>query len=80
MGSVMLSICRCKLVLYSAGSGVNSVHVVMSGLSMRLLFLVHVYKCCRYGCMYNLATLLLVCVDVMVMSNTYAASCIGDGV
>ena len=24
---------------------------------------------CRYGCMYSLAALVLVCVDVMVMSS-----------
>ena len=27
---------------------------------------------CRYGCMYFLAALVLVCVDVMVMSSAYA--------
>ena len=35
MGSVMLSICSC--VVYSAGSGVKRVHVVLSGWRMRLL-------------------------------------------
>ena len=42
MGSVMLSICSC--VLYSAGSGVKRVHVVLSGLRMRLV--------CLSPCMY----------------------------
>ena len=37
MGSVMLSICSLSCVLYSAGSGVKRVHVVLSGLRMRLL-------------------------------------------
>ena len=37
MGSVVLSICRSSCVLYSAGSGVKRVHVVLSGL--RMLFL-----------------------------------------
>ena len=37
MGSVMLSICSPSCVLYSAGSGVKRVHVVLSGLRMRLL-------------------------------------------
>ena len=37
MGSVMLSICSSSCVLYSAGSGVNRVHVVLSGLRMRCL-------------------------------------------
>ena len=40
---------------------------VLSGLSMRLLYFVHVCIRCRYGCMYVLAAFLLVCVDVMVM-------------
>ena len=35
MGSVM-SICSSMCVLYSAGSGVKRVHVVLSGLRMRL--------------------------------------------
>ena len=36
MESVMLSICSSSCVLYSAGSGVKRVHVVLSGLRMRL--------------------------------------------
>ena len=36
MGSVMLSICSSSCVLYSARSGVKRVHVVLSGLRMRL--------------------------------------------
>ena len=36
MGSVVLSICRASCVQYSAGSGVKRVHVVLSGLRMRL--------------------------------------------
>ena len=36
MGSVMLSICSSSCVLYSAGSGVKRMHVVLSGLKMRL--------------------------------------------
>ena len=36
MGSVMLSICCSSCVLYSVGSGVKRVHVVLSGLRMRL--------------------------------------------
>ena len=35
MGSVMLSICSSSCVLYSAGSDVKRVHVVLSGLRMR---------------------------------------------
>ena len=36
MGSVMLYICSSSCVLYSAGSGVKRVHVVLFGLRMRL--------------------------------------------
>ena len=36
MGSVMLSICSSGCVLYSSGSGMKRVHVVLSGLRMRL--------------------------------------------
>ena len=38
MGSAMLFIMRCRLLLYSAGSGVNRVQVVLSlaGFGMRL--------------------------------------------
>ena len=36
MRSVMLSICSSSCVLYSDGSGVKKVHVVLSGLRMRL--------------------------------------------
>ena len=61
MVSTVLFIFRSRLLLYSAGSGVNRVQVVLSGFSVKLL--------CRYGCRYFLAALVLVCVDVMVMSS-----------
>ena len=32
---------------------------------------------CRYGCMYFLTALVLVCVDVMVMSSSYSMTCTG---
>ena len=35
MGSALLSILRSRLLLYSAGSGVNRVQVVLSGFSVR---------------------------------------------
>ena len=54
---------------YSAGSGVNRVQVVLSGFSMRLFCFVQTKNLCRYGCIYFLAALVLVCVDVMVMSS-----------
>ena len=45
MGSVMLSIYSSSCVLYSAGSVVKRVHVVLSGLRMRLVV-------CPSPCMY----------------------------
>ena len=44
MESVLLSSCSSSCVLYSAGSGVKRVHVVLSGLRMRLfesMYVVH---------------------------------------
>ena len=61
---------RSRLLLYSAGSGVNRVQVVLSGFSVRLFCFVQAKTLCRYGCMYCFAALVLVCVDVMVMSST----------
>ena len=54
---------------YSAGSGVNRVQVVLSGCSKRLFCFVKAKTLYRYGCMYFLAALVLVCVDVIVMSS-----------
>ena len=42
IGRVVLLICISSCVLYSAGSGVKRVHVVLSGLRMRLFVCVHV--------------------------------------
>ena len=47
----------------------NRVRVVLSGFRVRLFCFVHAKTLCRYGCMYLLAVLVLVCVDVMVMSS-----------
>ena len=38
----------------------------------------HVCICCRYECMFSLS-LLLACVNVMVMSAVYEESCSGAG-
>ena len=57
------------MLLYYAGSGVNRVQVVLFGFSVILFCFVHANTLCRYGCMYFLAALELVCVDVMVMSS-----------
>ena len=58
-----------RLLLYSAGSGVNRMQIVLSGFSVRLFCFVHEFFLCRYGCIYFLAALVLVCIDVMVMSS-----------
>ena len=60
----VLFIVRSRLLLYFAGSGVNRVQVVLSGFSMRLFSFVQAKTVCMYGCMYFLAALVLVCVDV----------------
>ena len=70
MGSELLCIFRYRLLVYSAGSGVNRVQIVLSGFSMRLFCFVQAKTVCRYGCMYCWAALVLVCVDVMVMSSS----------
>ena len=65
----MLFILRSRLLLYSAGSGVNRVQVVLSGFSMRLFCFVQAKTLCMYCCLHFLAALVLVCLDVMVMSS-----------
>ena len=67
MGSALLFIVRSRLLVYSAGSGVNRVQVVLSGFSKRLFCFDHAKTLCMYGCMHFLAALVLVCVDVIVM-------------
>ena len=54
MGSTVLFILRSRLLLYSAGSGVNNVHVGLSGFSVRLICFVQAKTLCRYGCMFYL--------------------------
>ena len=72
MGSALLFIVGSRFFVYSAGSGVNRVQVVMSGFSKWVFCFVQAKTLCRYGCMYFLAALVLVCVDVIVMSSAYA--------
>ena len=62
MGSALLCIFRSRFFVYSAGPGVNRVQVVLAGFSMRLFCLVQAKTFCRYGCIYFLAALVLVCV------------------
>ena len=69
MHSVVLFISSSRFIVYSVGSEVNKVQVVLFGFSVRLLCFVQLKTLCRYGCMYFLAVLVLVWVDVMVMSS-----------
>ena len=69
MGRALLCILRSRLLVYSAGSGVNRVQVVLSGFSMRLFCFVQAKTLCMYGCIYFLAALVLMCVDVMVVTS-----------
>ena len=55
MSSALLFILRSRLLLYSAGSGVNRMQVVLFGFSVRLFCFVQAKTVCRYGCMYFLA-------------------------
>ena len=57
------------MLLYSAGSGVNRVQVVLSVFSMRLFRFVQAKTLCMYGCIYFLAALVLVYADVIAMSS-----------
>ena len=49
MGSTLLFIVRSRLLVYSAGSGVNRVQVVLSGFNRRLFCFVLAKTLCRYG-------------------------------
>ena len=62
MGSTLLLILRSRWLVYSAGSGVNRVQVVLSGFSMKLFCFVQAKTVCMYCCMYFFAALVLVCV------------------
>ena len=65
MRHAVLFIYRSRLLLYSAGSGVNRVQVVLSGFSVRLFCFVQAKSLCMYGCIYFFVALVL----VMVMSS-----------
>ena len=65
----MLFILRSRLLLYSAGSRVKRVQVGLPGFSVRLFCFVQAKTLCKYGCMYFLAALMIVCVDVMALSS-----------
>ena len=67
MGSTVLFILRSRSLLYSEGSRMNTVKVVLFGFSVSLFCFVQAKTLCMYGCMYLLAALVLACVDVMVV-------------
>ena len=69
MGSAILFILKSRLFVYSAGSGVIIVQIFLSGFSVRLFLFCPGKTLCRYGWMYFYTTLVLVCVDVMMMSS-----------
>ena len=67
MASALFWIFGSRWLVYSAGSGVNKVQVVLSGFSMRLFCFVQAKTFCLYGCICFLIA--LVHVSVMVMSS-----------
>ena len=69
MSGAVLFIMRSRMLLTSAGSGVNRVQVVLPGFSVISFCFVQEKTVCRYGCMYLLVALVLVCVDVIVMAS-----------
>ena len=60
LGSAVLFILRSRLLLYYAWSGVNRVHVVLSGFNVRLFCFVKSNTVCMYVYMYFLAAFVLV--------------------
>ena len=70
MGSEM-SIYSASCVLYSAGSGVKGVHVVLCGLRVRLFVRVHVCISCRYDWMFAFAKFMSLCVDVVCVGRKF---------
>ena len=56
---MLLFICSASCALYSAGSGVKRVHVVLSGVRMRLFVCVHVcISCLLLLCLYRYVLML----------------------
>ena len=53
MHSAVLFIFGSRLLLYSAGSVVNRVQVVLSGFSVKLFCFVQANTLCRYVCMFS---------------------------
>ena len=68
VGMTTLSMLSVSCVLYTAGSGVKRVLVVLSG-CLSWFFCVHEAISCKYGCSFACAICLFVSVDVIVMSS-----------
>ena len=60
-------LCACTEMLWMCVLYVEQ--VVLSGFSKRLFCFVQAKTLCRYGCIYFLAALVLVCVDVIVIRH-----------
>ena len=71
MGSAVLVILRYILLLFSAGSGVNRVQVVLSGFSVSL-FCSDIFLC-RYGCVYFLVVPRLLYTQAPKLTHTHIA-------
>ena len=67
VGMTTLSMLSVSCVLYSAGSGVKRVLVVLSGLRWSWFCCVHEAISCKYGCSFACAICLFVSVDVIVI-------------
>ena len=60
---------ECIVVYFEVQICSYILQVDLSGFNVRLFCFVQAKTLCRYGCMYFLTALVLVCVDVMVMSS-----------
>ena len=67
MGSAVLFMLGSRLFVYSSGSGVNRVQVLLSVFSLRLFSFVQAKTVGRYGCVSLLAVFVFMCVAIMVM-------------
>ena len=69
MDSALLFTARSRLLIYSAGSDMNKMQIVLSRFNKKLFCFVQAKTLCRHCCMYFLAALVLMCVNVTVMSS-----------
>ena len=74
MDSAVLCILRSRLLLYSAGSGVNRLQVVLSGSSMRLILF-----CPGKNLMYAWLYIFIGCTRACVCGCDGDVICVGHG-